>query len=77
MTDMSATGVARRRGGHAVILKVQRPSIDEQVGRDLELIRRLTRRMEPWPGRGLPRRRAGQWFRRRRRRGTRLHHRGP
>jgi ubiquinone biosynthesis protein len=32
--------------GTAVILKIQRPGIDEQVTRDLDMIRRLTRRAE-------------------------------
>ena len=37
---------AARRGGHPVILKVQRPETDELVTRDLEMIRRLTSRLE-------------------------------
>src|SRR6516162_1483020 len=37
---------AARRGGHPVILKVQRPETDELVTRDLAMIRRLTRRLE-------------------------------
>ena len=37
---------AARRGGRPVILKVQRPGIDEQVTRDLGMIRRLTHRLE-------------------------------
>jgi predicted unusual protein kinase regulating ubiquinone biosynthesis (AarF/ABC1/UbiB family) len=32
--------------GTPVILKIQRPGIDEQVTRDLDMIRRLTRRLE-------------------------------
>ena len=37
---------AARRGGHPVILKVQRPETDKLVTRDLEMIRRLTSRLE-------------------------------
>src|SRR5215468_11065944 len=42
----SLAHAARRRGGQPVILKVQRPGVGEQVTRDLEMIRRLTRRLE-------------------------------
>jgi ubiquinone biosynthesis protein len=44
--SLAQAHAARRRGGHPVILKVQRPGIEEQVTRDLEMIRRLTRRLE-------------------------------
>jgi len=44
--SLAQAHAAHRRGGQDVIRKVQRPGIDEQVGRDLELIRRLTRRLE-------------------------------
>lgn len=44
--SLAQAHVARLRGGQPVILKVQRPGIDEVVTRDLEMIRRLTRRME-------------------------------
>jgi ubiquinone biosynthesis protein len=37
---------ARRIDGSSVILKVQRPGIDELVARDLDMVRRLTRRLE-------------------------------
>ena len=38
--------VARLRNGQPVILKVQRPGIADFVDRDLEIIRRVTRRLE-------------------------------
>src|SRR5262249_27322969 len=44
--SLAQAHAARRRGGQPVILKVQRPGVDEQVTRDLEMIRRLTRRLE-------------------------------
>ena len=44
--SLAQAHAARRRGGQPVVLKVQRPGIDEQVSRDLEMIRRLTRRLE-------------------------------
>ena len=44
--SLAQAHAARRRGGHPVILKVQRPGIDELVARDLAMIRRLTRRLE-------------------------------
>ena len=44
--SLAQAHAARRRGGHPVILKVQRPGIDELVIRDLAMIRRLTRRLE-------------------------------
>ena len=44
--SLAQAHAARRSDGTAVILKVQRPGIDEQVSRDLEMIRRLTRRAE-------------------------------
>jgi ubiquinone biosynthesis protein len=44
--SLAQAHAARLRGGHPVILKVQRPGIDELVTRDLEIIRRQTRRLE-------------------------------
>lgn len=44
--SLAQAHAARRRGGQPVILKVQRPGVGEQVTRDLEMIRRLTRRLE-------------------------------
>lgn len=44
--SLAQAHAARRHGGHPVILKVQRPGTDELVTRDLEMIRRLTRRLE-------------------------------
>jgi len=44
--SLAQAHAARRRGGQPVILKVQRPGVAEQVTRDLEMIRRLTRRLE-------------------------------
>src|SRR5215831_6946262 len=44
--SLAQAHAARRRGGQPVILKVQRPGVDEQVTQDLEMIRRLTRRLE-------------------------------
>lgn len=44
--SLAQAHAARRRGGRSVILKVQRPGIDELVTRDLAMIRRLTRRLE-------------------------------
>ena len=44
--SLAQAHAARRRGGRPVILKVQRPGTDELVTRDLEMIRRLTRRLE-------------------------------
>ena len=44
--SLAQAHAAWRSDGTAVILKVQRPGIDEQVSRDLEMIRRLTRRAE-------------------------------
>ena len=44
--SLAQAHAARRHGGHQVILKVQRPGTDELVTRDLEMIRRLTRRLE-------------------------------
>jgi ubiquinone biosynthesis protein len=46
--SLAQAHAARRRGGHPVILKVQRPGIDELVTRDLAMIRRLTARLESW-----------------------------
>jgi ubiquinone biosynthesis protein len=37
--SLAQAHAARRCGGHPVILKVQRPGIDELVTRDLEMIR--------------------------------------
>src|SRR5215471_14313822 len=45
-TASLAQAHAARRRGQPVILKVQRPGVDEQVTQDLEMIRRLTRRLE-------------------------------
>jgi len=44
--SLAQAHAARHRGGHPVILKVQRPGVGELVARDLEMIRRLTRRLE-------------------------------
>jgi ubiquinone biosynthesis protein len=44
--SLAQAHAARRRGGQPVILKVQRPGVGGQVTRDLEMIRRLTRRLE-------------------------------
>ncbi len=44
--SLAQAHAAWRADGTAVILKVQRPGIDEQVSRDLDMIRRLTRRAE-------------------------------
>src|SRR5215510_1600927 len=44
--SLAQAHAARRRGGQPVILKVQRPGVGEQLTRDLEMIRRLTRRLE-------------------------------
>jgi len=44
--SLAQAHAACRRGGRSVILKVQRPGIDKLVTRDLEMIRRLTRRLE-------------------------------
>ena len=44
--SLAQAHAARRCGGQRVILKVQRPDIGELVTRDLEMIRRLTRRLE-------------------------------
>ena len=44
--SLAQAHAAWRADGTAVILKVQRPGIDEQVARDLDMIRRLTRRLE-------------------------------
>ena len=44
--SLAQAHAARRRGGGPVILKVQRPGLDEQVTGDLGMIRRLTRRLE-------------------------------
>jgi len=44
--SLAQAHVGRHRGGHPVILKVQRPGVGELVARDLEMIRRLTRRLE-------------------------------
>src|SRR6516225_9524724 len=44
--SLAQAHAARRRGGQPVILKVQRPGVGEQVTRDLEMIRRLTRRLQ-------------------------------
>jgi ubiquinone biosynthesis protein len=44
--SLAQAHAACRTDGCAVILKVQRPGIDESVTRDLEMIRRLTRRLE-------------------------------
>jgi ubiquinone biosynthesis protein len=44
--SLAQAHAARRRGGQPVILKVQRPGVGKQVTRDLEMIRRLTRRLE-------------------------------
>jgi ubiquinone biosynthesis protein len=44
--SLAQAHAARRRGGQPVILKVQRPGVSQQVTRDLEMIRRLTRRLE-------------------------------
>ena len=44
--SLAQAHAAWRADGTAVILKVQRPGIDEQVSRDLEMIRRLSRRAE-------------------------------
>src|SRR5215475_3467495 len=41
--SLAQAHAARRRGGQPVILKVQRPGVEEQVTQDLEMIRRLTR----------------------------------
>ncbi len=43
---MAQAHAAWRADGTAVVLKVQRPGTDEQVTRDLEMIRRLARRAE-------------------------------
>src|SRR5215469_6860795 len=45
-TASLAQAHAARRRGQPVILKVQRPGVDEQVTQDLEMIRRLARRLE-------------------------------
>ena len=44
--SLAQAHAAWRADGTAVILKIQRPGIDEQVTRDLDMIRRLTRRAE-------------------------------
>ena len=44
--SLAQAHAACRRGGHPVILKVQRPGIADLVERDLDMIRRLTRRLE-------------------------------
>src|SRR5262249_23263469 len=44
--SLAQAHAARRRDGQPVILKVQRPGVGEQVTQDLEMIRRLTRRLE-------------------------------
>jgi ubiquinone biosynthesis protein len=44
--SLAQAHAAWRTDGSAVILKVQRPGIDELVTRDLAMIRRLTRRLE-------------------------------
>src|SRR5215470_3125013 len=44
--SLAQAHAARRRGGQPVILKVQRPGVGKQLTRDLEMIRRLTRRLE-------------------------------
>ncbi len=44
--SLAQAHAAWRRGGHPVILKVQRPGIADLVERDLDMIRRLTRRLE-------------------------------
>ena len=44
--SLAQAHAAWRADGTAVILKIQRPGIDEQVSRDLDMIRRLTRRAE-------------------------------
>jgi len=44
--SLAQAHAAWRSDGSAVILKVQRPGIDELVTRDLDMIRRLTRRLE-------------------------------
>ena len=48
--SLAQAHAARRRGGQPVILKVQRPGVDEQVTQDLEMIRRLTCRLESRAG---------------------------
>ena len=44
--SLAQAHAAWRADGTTVILKIQRPGIDEQVTRDLDMIRRLTRRAE-------------------------------
>ena len=44
--SLAQAHAAYRSDGTSVILKVQRPGIYEQVARDLDMIRRLTRRLE-------------------------------
>lgn len=44
--SLAQAHAARRTGGPAVILKIQRPGIDGMVTRDLDMIRRLVRRLE-------------------------------
>jgi ubiquinone biosynthesis protein len=44
--SLAQAHAARRADGSSVILKVQRPGIAELVSRDLDLMRRLTRRLE-------------------------------
>jgi ubiquinone biosynthesis protein len=44
--SLAQAHAAWRADGTPVILKIQRPGIDEQVTRDLDMIRRLTRRAE-------------------------------
>ena len=46
MTSLAQAHAAWRADGTTVILKIQRPGIDEQVTRELDMIRRLTRRAE-------------------------------